>query len=117
MLRFRGAVTIICCLAGIFALVIYWPAQRGRWRRAFAVTGAAFVCLLAVLARVNIYELMFHPDAAPSFARGSQAKLDRDEKVIAIKVGPNARAYPIRNVSYHHVINDVLDHVGIVATY
>ena len=37
--------------------------------------------------------------------------------MIAIKIGGAARAYPIRNISYHHVINDVLDKVAIIATY
>jgi len=60
---------------------------------------------------------MFHPDARPSFAAASRMKLDKDEKVIAVKIGAAARAYPIRNISYHHVINDVIDKVAIVATY
>ena len=117
VLRFRTAATLISGAAALAALVVYWRTQPGKWRRIFVTAGAAFVCVLAALARVNIYELMFHPDDRPSFAAASQTKLDKDEKVIAIKIGAVARAYPIRNISYHHVINDVLDKVGIVATY
>jgi hypothetical protein len=117
VMRFRSAATLISCAAALAALVLYWRAQPRRWRRAFATAGAAFVCVLAALARVNVYELMFHPDDHPSFDAASHVKLDKDEKVIAIKIGPAARAYPIRNISYHHVINDVLDKVAIVATY
>ncbi len=79
--------------------------------------GAVFICVLAALARVNIYELMFHPDDRPTFAAASRTKLDKDEKVIAVRSGAAARAYPIRIISYHHVINDVLDKAAIVATY
>jgi len=32
-------------------------------------------------------------------------------------VGPVARAYPIRNISYYHIVNDLVDGVPIVATY
>jgi hypothetical protein len=117
VLRFRLAVTLISALAALAAAVFYWRAQPRRWRRILPVTGAVFTCLLVWLARVNIYELMFHPDTHPSFLPVSQAKLDRDEKVIAVKIGAAARAYPIRIISYHHVINDVLDKVAIVATY
>jgi len=117
VLQWRSAPTLISAAVALAALVIYWRAQPRRWRRAFATAGAAFVCVLAALARVNIYELMFHPDARPSFAAASRMKLDKDEKVIAVKIGGAARAYPIRNISYHHVINDVLDKVAIVATY
>jgi len=114
VMRWRAAATVISAIAALPALVGFWRAEPGRWRRAL---GAVFVCLLAPLARVNIYELMFHPDEQPSFREASAVKLDRDEKVIAVKIGSLARAYPIRNISYHHVINDVLGRVGIVATY
>lgn len=117
VMQVRSAVTLISCTAVLAALIVYWRAQPGRWRRAFATAGAVFVCILAALVRVNIYELMFHPDNRPSFAAASATKLDKDEKVIAVKIGAAARAYPIRNISYHHVINDVLDKVAIVATY
>jgi len=117
VMQFRSAVTLISGAVALAALVLYWRAQPRRWRRAFAAIGAGLVCILAALARVNIYELMFHPDDRPSFAAASRTKLDKDEKVIAVKIGAAARAYPIRNISYHHVINDVLDKVAIVATY
>ena len=117
VMRFRSAATLISGVAVLVALALYWRAQPRRWRRAFATAGAAFVCALAALARVNVYELMFHPDDRPSFAAASRTKLDKDEKVIAVKIGGAARAYPIRNISYHHVINDVLGKVAIVATY
>jgi hypothetical protein len=117
VMRFRPAATVISCVAAVAALVFYWRAQSGRWRRAFATAGAAFVCVLAALARVNIYELMFHPNDRPTFAAASRTKLDKDEKVIAVKITGTARAYPVRNISYHHIINDVIDRVAIVATY
>jgi hypothetical protein len=44
-------------------------------------------------------------------------KLDGRERVIAVKIGGSARAYPIRAIAYHHVINDVVERVAIVATY
>ena len=117
VMRFRSAATLSSGVAALIALALYWRAQPRRWRRAFATAGAAFVCALAALACVNVYELMFHPDDRPSFAAASRTKLDKEEKVIAVKIGGAARAYPIRNISYHHVINDVLGKVAIVATY
>jgi hypothetical protein len=117
VMRFRSAATLVSGAAALAALALYWRAQPRKGRRAFATAGAALVFVLAALARVNIYELMFHPDDRPSFAAASRMQLDKDEKVIAVKIGGAARAYPIRNISYHHVINDVLDKVAIVATY
>ena len=37
--------------------------------------------------------------------------------LIAINVAGVARAYPIRIVSYHHIVNDVVNGEPIVATY
>jgi len=118
VMRFRGVATVICVLTTLAALVIYWQAQCSWWRRSFATLGAALLCVLGALSRVNIYEaLMFHPDLHPTFAAASRIKLGKGEKVITVKVHGVARAYPIRNISYHHVINDVIDKVAIVATY
>ena len=61
---------------------------------------------------------MFHPAgrAQPS-SPPAESRLDKDEKVIAIQVNGAARAYPIRSMSYHHIVNDVVGGVPIVATY
>jgi hypothetical protein len=75
------------------------------------------VSAVALLSRINVYEVMFHPFERPSFSNADQAKLDGDEKVIAVSVAQVARAYPIRIISYHHIVNDTLDGVPIVATY
>jgi len=60
---------------------------------------------------------MFHPNSHPSFSAAREVKLDGAEKVVAVRIAREARAYPIRGMSYHHVVNDVLDGVAIVATY
>jgi hypothetical protein len=115
--RFRPTVTLLSAIAILAALIWYWREQPRKWRRVTAAVGAGFVCVLAVLARVNVFELMFHPIDHPSFAAAANVKLDKDEKVIAVKIAGSARAYPIRGMSYHHMINDVVGNVAIVATY
>jgi Protein of unknown function (DUF3179) len=117
VIRFRPVITVISAMAALFAMVGYWRERPRIWRRIVVVAGAGFVCVLALLARVNVYELMFHPLGRPSFSAAPQVKLDKDEKVIAVKIGHNARAYPIRSISYHHVVNDMVDKLAIVATY
>jgi hypothetical protein len=91
--------------------------QAQKWRRVLAVVGAGFVCALAVLTRVNVFELMFHPVDHPAFAAATAVKLDKDDKLIVVKIGGSARAYPIRTMGYHHVVNDVVGGTAIVATY
>jgi hypothetical protein len=115
--RFQRLITVISACAALWAMVRYWQEKPRMWRRILAVLGGGLVAALALLARVNIYELSFHPIDHSSFAVASQAKLDPDEKVIAVLIGGEARAYPIRSMAYHHVMNDVVGRLAIVATY
>jgi len=116
--RFRPALTVVSALAAVAAAIAYWRAQAQMWRRMLAAAGAMLVCVLAVLARVNVYEdLMFHPDEHPAFAAATDVKLDNDDKLIVVKIGGSARAYPIREMGYHHIVNDVVGGTALAATY
>lgn len=115
--RYRGIATIISGLVALAVLAAYWRAQPILWRRILAAAGAVLVCVLAVLARINVYELMFHPIDHASFASAAQSKLDGNERVLAVAINGEARAYPIRAMGYHHIINDEVGKVAIVATY
>jgi hypothetical protein len=115
--RFQGAITLVSAIAALAALLWYWPSAPRTWRRALVAAGTGFVCVLAALARVNVYELKFHAIDHASFAAAPRVRLDKDEMVLAVKVGGSARAYPIRSLSYHHMVNDLMEKVAIVATY
>ena len=117
VLRYRPLVMILCAISSIAALIWYWSSENRTSRRIASMVSVIAVAALAVLSRVNIYEIMFHPFDRPSFSTADQVKLDADEKVIAVSIGHEARAYPIRVISYHHVINDEVNGVPIVATY
>lgn len=117
VLQIRPPIELICAVCALGGLLWYWRAQPRRSRRILAVAGAILVCAFAALSRVNVYELMFHPDAQPLFASVQQTKLDPDDMVLAVKLDGIARAYPIRSIAYHHIINDVVGQEPIVATY
>ena len=115
--RFRPVVTAVAAIAAVLATIGYWRAGERRWKRVLTAAGAALMVVLAFLARVNVYELMFHPLVHPSFSAAHEVKLDGAEKVVAVRVAGEARAYPIRSMSYHHVVNDLVGGTAIVATY
>jgi hypothetical protein len=117
VMRYRPLITVISALVALGMGVGYWRVQAQRWRRVLAAVGAGFVCVLAVLARVNVYELMFHAVDHPAFAAATEVKLDKDDKLIVVKIGGSARAYPIRTMGYHHVVNDVVGGMALAATY
>lgn len=116
-IRFRFPLQILVAFATALLAVRIWRTRRSLVPRSLAV---AFVCVavaFAALARINIYEKMFHPMDTPTFTAASLSKLDGAEQVIAVKLADSARAYPIRIISYHHIVNDVVAGVPIVATY
>ena len=117
VLRYRPGVMILCALFSLAITAWYWRQQKRILPRIASAVSVIAVAAIAVLSRVNIYEIMFKPFDRPSFSNADQVKLDGDEKVIAVNISHEARAYAIRNISYHHVINDVLDGIPIAATY
>jgi hypothetical protein len=117
LIQVRTLVEILCVACALLALVFYRRIETRRARRNLGLAGAVLVCVFAVLSRVNVYELMFHPDSRPRFGRAAQSKADRDDMVLAVKLDGSARAYPIRSIAYHHIINDTVGGVPIVATY
>ena len=117
VIRYRP-IGMILAVGGILAATVwYWRMERRKLRRFFSVIGVATVSAAALLSRINIFELMFHPAGAPVVTAASESKLDGREMVIAVKVNGSARAYPIRSMSYHHIYNDVVAGEPIVATY
>jgi hypothetical protein len=113
VLQYQHIVELLCALVALGAFLMYLRLKPGRRFRVGAIAGASVVFICAALSRVNIYELLFHPAGAPSFQDARETKLDGAEKVLAV----NGRAYPIRSISYHHIVNDVEDGVPIAVTY
>jgi uncharacterized protein (DUF486 family) len=109
--------------AAIVFFIFSWkqsaqPFRKDLLRRIAAGITLLLVIVFAGLSRINIYEyLLFRPLDRPSFSRASDSKLDGDQEVIAVRISNTARAYPIRILSYHHIVNDVLGGLPIVATY
>jgi hypothetical protein len=60
---------------------------------------------------------MFHPVSSAQFETASASKLDKSEMILAVRYGDDARAYPIREMAYHHVLNDVVGSVPVAVTY
>jgi hypothetical protein len=117
VLRFRPIVMGLCVAFAIAALAVILRSKPRFWRGFTACAACACVCALGALSRLNIYELMFHPIDHPEFESAKNATLAASEKVLAIQVAGLSRAYPIRIISYHHIVNDVAGGVPVVATY
>jgi len=108
---------MLCAVTALLAAILYWRAQPKLLRKLAAAFAVLLVFLFTGLSHINVYEIMFHPMGRPNFRAAADSKLDGAEMVMAVHLGGEARAYPIRIVSYHHIVNDVVAGIPIVATY
>ena len=115
MIRIAPVVTIATLLAGLLAAIALRP--RG-WKRATLVTvTVALLSFAAVLARVDYFEIMFRPDPGPRFVAADQSSFGAGDMVLVAHARAEAHAYPVRMMAYHHLVNDTVGGVPIVATY
>jgi hypothetical protein len=89
-----------------------------RLRRVWGWALAGLVVVAVVLGSFNVFELMFAPIDQPEFGLAADATTtDPEDMLLTVKLGGEARAYPVRMMAYHHLVNDVVGGVPIVATY
>src|SRR5262249_30542908 len=119
VLRPASPIVTPIALAAAAALALWlFPAARRWWRKA-----ALFVCLFpiagaAYVARQNIFERLFAPLPDPAHEPASAASfVADDDMVLALNRGGDKVAYPIRQIAYHHVVEDVVGGTPIVITY
>lgn len=108
--------TLIAALVCIALALLLWRPDRLR-RKVVLCSIVALVLFSAVMSRLNYFEWMFHPVDSPGFETEAASKLPEKEMILAVQYGPDARAYPIREMAYHHILNDVVQGVPIAVTY
>jgi hypothetical protein len=101
--------------SSILGFVLWRSARRGG-KVLLSIT-MVLVAFSAIMARMNYFEWMFHPIAGPQFIAQADSKLDGKEMILAVREGEDARAYPISQMAYHHILNDVAGGVPIAVTY
>jgi len=110
-------VSALCVVAVFYALFAAWRGGIGWPFRLSLIVLAGVTLIAAGLTHVNIFEKMFHPYPSPAFVDANSAQIDATDKVLAVKVGTAARAYPIRTMGYHHIVNDTVGGQPIAVTY
>ncbi|WP_263367722.1 DUF3179 domain-containing protein [Edaphobacter bradus] len=110
------------CVAWLVAVTIWsWKRVAGGLRRLWFRIAMISLCMIAIagacLTHVNIFEKMFHPYDAPAFGSADTVPVAPDDRVLAVRLGEHARAYPILTMGYHHIVNDTVGGVPITVTY
>jgi hypothetical protein len=111
----RGAV--IWANIRVYTTRTNWWATAKLWRRIALGLVMMLVVFSTVMARLNYFEWMFHPVPGAQFESEAASKLDKGEMILAVRLGSDARAYPISEMAYHHIVNDVVNDVPICVTY
>jgi hypothetical protein len=109
--------TIALLVAGLVCVVQLW--KDGRIvRRLGLVVATLFLSGMVAAARWSPEESFFGPLPEPGFIEaGRAAHVEPAEMVLGITVGGRSKAYPVPILAYHHLVNDHLGGVPLVATY
>jgi hypothetical protein len=117
MRRWSPWLTAIALLLIVTLMIALW--SRGRWWSRIAMLILVLPALGATwLARQNHFEWMFNPLPDPAYVKSAEANFVSDaDRVMAVTVGDESVAYPIRIMAYHHLAADTVGGLPIVATY
>jgi hypothetical protein len=110
--------TLALLALGCIVTLVLWNRLASRFGRTLVALAMVLLGGCAWLARQNHFEWMFHPLPRPEFVAADKADgVAADDLVLGVASGSEARAYPVRALAYHHLVNDVVAGEPIVATY
>jgi hypothetical protein len=108
--------SMLTATAALLLAILLWR-RTPAWKKVLLVLGVCLATAAGAMARVDYFEWMFHPVAAPGFESAAAFQLDPSQMVMAVRFGSDARAYPIRAMAYHHVVNDTVGGIPIAVAY
>lgn len=101
---------IVSVASAAFALAVVWRTRC--W------AAAVLILACAGLSRVNYVEWMFAPALDAQTAEiGEFHEIRDDDMVIGVAIGGASRAYPVRYLAHHHMLNDRLAATALLPTY
>jgi hypothetical protein len=116
--RWSPWLTVAVALAALALAVRLWREAPRLIPRIAAVLLGLVAVATTWMARQNHFEWMFAPLPDARFARAADAAAAApDDMVLAVTTGGDAVAYPVRQIAYHHLVEDSVGGVPIVATY
>ena len=108
---------VAAAVAAVLALAAAWRVRR-RWLKPLPLLLLAPVLVGAWFARQNHFEWMFAPQTAIEHVAADRATfVEPDDLVMSVVRDGAAVAYPVRQLAYHHIANDLVAGEPIVATY
>lgn len=110
--------TVVSTILAICLVVFIWRNAKRWYRAAPVVLPLAVILVFTWFARQNHFEWMFEPLRDTQFATLAETDFVKDdEMVLAVKIGDDAVAFPVRQMAYHHIATAVVGGTPITATY
>jgi hypothetical protein len=116
--RWSPWLTVGAALLGLALSVRLWRETPRLVPRLAAALLALGALVTTWMSRQNHFEWMFAPLPDARFVRAGEAQaVAPQDMVLAVMAGGDAVAYPVRQLAYHHLVEDSVGGVPIVATY
>jgi len=116
--RWSPTVTAIFLAAVVLCSILLWSNARRWWRKGLLVLLVLLAIAPTWFARQNHFEWMFNPLKNSAYVKPAEASfIDDKDMVLAVKINNEAVAYPVRLMAYHHLVQDTVGGVAVVATY
>ena len=117
MRRWSPLLTVVASLLILTLTIGLWMGGRW-WSRIVLLLLLPPVFAATWLARQNHFEWMFNPLPHPGYVKAADVSfINDDDRVLAVTIGNESVAYPVRLMGYHHVVQDTVGGTPIVATY
>ncbi len=109
--------TIVLAIGAFFLSILIW--RSSRWfAKIPLILPLIMVGFSAWFAWQNHFLWMFNPLVNSAYAKVGEADFIKDEDlVLGVEINHEAVAYPILQMAYHHVVQDVVGGQPITATY
>jgi hypothetical protein len=112
------AITLAALVVGMGLILFLWRSSRSV-REKCCLAGALMVLVGGtILSRQNHFEWMFRPIPQPGWVEiGRADRMEDNDMVIGVRIDQEVKAYPVRILGYHHLVNDIVGGEPIVVTY
>ena len=110
--------TLVFALTGVVLAGFIWKNSKRWFGRAAMIVPLSLIFVFTWFARQNHFEWMFSPLGQARFAKVAETDFVADkDMVLSVKINGDAVAFPVRQMAYHHVVQDVVGGLPITATY
>jgi len=104
-------------VSALSVLIGIWILSRA-WRSVLVILSFVVIACAAILARINYVEHFFPSAQGAEMTQiGSFHDIQDTDMVIGVTLGAFSRAYPVRYLAFHHMLNDQLGPTALLPTY